>query len=164
VKILLLEDGVCAESLKGFLSDCSVEVVNNLLDFDCLLYEEPGVQAYGLVLMDLQIDMPYIGPQELIECIPEMKGFEQNTVFGLHLLGLDYLHSKVLNHPITKGCVKEKFYLISGHAQLLKRKKIFETRQIDFSLEHLLDKGQEDYAELLKRLVNKLRPTPEETR
>jgi len=158
MKILLLEDNLAyAKSLKKYLSDSEIDLATNLPDFDYLLYEEPCVQAYDLVLMDLNIVMPDISDEALREYIPELRDCDPNPVVGIPLLGLDYFLSKVLTCPSTKDCAAEKFYLISGHATLLKRERIFETRQISFSMDHLLDKGLESHAAHLKELANKFR-------
>jgi len=158
MKILLLEDTLTyAESLKRHLSGSEIDLATNLPDFDYLLYEEPGVQAYDLVLMDLNIVMSDISNEELREYIAELRTYEPNTVFGIPLLGLDYFHCKVLTHSATKDCAEKKFFLISGHVTLLQRDKTFEERKIIFPPERLLDKGLEGHASHLRQLANKVR-------
>jgi len=141
-RILLLEDnGGFAESMIANLFPHKIDLVDNLSSFNSLLYKDPGVKGYDLVLMDLFFHVSPSAWEKLCIRIPEMRREKPCKVKGIPLYGLDYFVGKVLTNPETKDIAETKFVLFSGHARLIRTEKLFEEHGIQFPIERLLDKA-----------------------
>ena len=150
MRILLLEDEIqTIEALKNqFSSFAKIEDTDDLLKFDEMLYESPGAANYDIILMDLRLESFFL-PQEILrEFLPNLVEKSLTLINGIPLIGWDYYVRMLLVQPATM-LLKEKIYLLTGHAKLLER--LGYARIVPDG--HLLDKADEEIFKRLQRII-----------
>jgi len=155
-KILWLEDDidVVAAVINAFRDKCDFTVVDNFFELSGRLFENPGVEEYDMVILDLTIETPGIPLATYMRKIPQMfqdkngDSCDATVVSGIALLGLDYYERIVCTDKRFQDCKNCKFVLMTGHGLLLERYGIID--RLDVKVVKKRGKGSfEELSEVL---------------
>ena len=152
-KILLLEDELDSMDCGLDTTKYDVDLVRDLETFDFCLYDDPGIDFYNAVVMDLKVVLGEWAEDRLEEVLPVLAQNRPIKAAGIELHGLTYLRYKLLADKKMRSVVQQKFILISGHAGFITRENVFENNEIDFPHKQLLDKGDEFYFDNLRAFI-----------
>ena len=128
-----------------------IDHVDNLLDLNYCLYENPGVDEYDLVLLDLAVNMPNLTTRDIREALPQMPEYTTSFFDRIKLYGWDYYINIICKQDTTKKESAKKFILISGHAHLLQEQGIFSKEK--YPSVRLIDKADKRLYDIISEII-----------
>jgi hypothetical protein len=153
-QVLILEDDAkIVTSLRNTHKKIEFTHADDLLDFHGYLYDEPGIESYALVIMDLQLSMDEHPETLLKEIFAGTDLFESSLTRPSRtcvLYGWDYYVRVIRKHNSTAPYADNKFIMLSGHGQWLMDNGHLSG---DLSKTLVVDKG---IAESDKKLIKRL--------
>ena len=157
MKILFLEDeSDFAQKFCSMFSkdNIDIEFTDDFIIFNNRIYKEPHINNYDFIIMDLNVNLGNLTINSFYKLCAyddNVEHFVPTKLFdnGIELYGWDYFIHKVMNHKETKQLAYSKFIFITGHANLIKEKKLLERNGI--SPDRLLDKST--YYNDLKKII-----------
>ena len=123
MKILWLEDddNVIEATLNRFMAHEFI-VAKNLFRFDQLLFNDPGVDEYNFVWIDLSISMGSTPESALLKAFPNLfAGKPPYRLSADRMYGLEYFKNIIWPNERVKDCRTTKFILLSGYTHIVER-------------------------------------------
>lgn len=156
MNILLADDNeeFIASFIDKYEEKYDITTVENIPLMDEYLFDEPGIDEYKAILLDLDIGLGDYSVDEWVEYCAE---FKNSTLFLLNgtrsLYGWDYYNSVICKRDISKS-KQAKFILFSGHVDALRRQAPID--QIQSLGGRLVKKGALTSEEKWLRLIYEL--------
>jgi len=131
MRILILDDekNVALATIKT-MRDFEFTYVDNLIDFNEFIYmdlQKSPNDRFDYYIVDLQIDLGILTLEEYSELIPNMFTTESTVIDDdIYLYGWDYFKNIIWPNDKFMDDRTERFVLLTGHLEILKRKKIID--------------------------------------